>query len=414
MPTDTESGTSLLVARQPLFDRSLDIIGYELLYRENALATVADSHELSMMTHVTLASAVLGIGLEPLVGSTPAWINLPQDLLEQDLWHALDPRRSVIEVHETTEPTEPVVSALRRARAAGYSLALDDYLPDGKTAGLVGEAQMVKVEMTYDHDLIRRTVAQLRRGHHLLLVAEKVETPNDFEFAYELGFDLFQGWHFGMAETVSGRDMPPVVASVATAMQRLRNPSATDADIEASFQADPTLVIKLLQLANSASYGFRNVTSARKALQLLGRGKLYQWLAILLVACVPRRSGVDDEHLRIALERARFCELIGGRIPGAEDASAYFLSGLLSRMDALIGVPIATVLDRVHAPQHVRDAILGGGGVMAEVLRLSDAVERAQFADARKLADALGVDAQLHAAIVESATWAADTRASLA
>lgn len=408
-PTQVE----LLVARQPLFGRTLDVVGYELLYRDSAQATVANGADASTMTHVTLANAVLGIGLEELIGDSQAWFNMPQELLVEDSWSMLDPARCVIEVLEDTEPTPAVIAALHRARSLGFRIALDDFVLPGPAAALVPLAHIVKLEVTLPEETIAAMVRRLRVQHDLKLVAEKVETPHHFEFAYELGFDYFQGWHFGTAETVSGRDMPPVIAAVATVMQRLRNPAASDVYVEASFQADPALMIKLLRLANSASYGLRNVTSARKALQLVGRDSLYQWLAILLVASIPRRSGVDNERLRVALERARFCEVIGGYVLHGRDASAYFLAGLLSRLDAMMGVPLEAILDRVHAPEEVRHALLDGSGTLAHALRLADAVEHARFVEARDLANALGVGSRLREAVAESSHWAASIRASL-
>lgn len=413
MPVAIDSQVDLLVARQPLFDRTLDVVGYELLYRDSVARDEAGSLDPSLMTNITLANAVLGIGLEELVGRTHAWVNVPQELLEQDVWSVLDPAQYVLEILEDTAATESVMAAMQRAREAGFRLALDDFLPQGPTAPLTHLAHIVKLEMTMPADCLADTVRDLRRRRALTLVAEKVETPAEFEFAYELGFDLFQGWHFGRAETVSGRDMPPVITAVATVMQRLRNTAASDAYVEAGFHADPTLMIKLLRLANSAAYGFHGVTSARKALQLVGRDALYQWLAILLVASIPRRSGVDEERLRLALERARFCEVIGGYVRHGQDASPFFLSGLLSLLDTLMGVPLDVILDRVHAPDAVRAALLDGEGQLARVLQLAEAVEHARFADARDLASTLGVSAHLRESIADSTRWADGIRASL-
>lgn len=413
MHVTTDSQVELLVARQPLFDRTLDVVGYELLYRDSTTRDEAGSLDASLMTNITLANAVLGIGLEELVGRAHAWVNVPQQLLVQDVWSVLDPSQYVLEILEDTTATDGVFAAMQRARAAGFRLALDDFEPQGPTAPLMHLAHIVKLEMSMPTDRLINTVRDLRRRHALTLVAEKVETPEEFELAYEVGFDLFQGWHFGRAETVSGRDMPPVIAAVAMVMQRLRNTAASDAYVEAGFHADPTLMIKLLRLANSAAYGFRGVTSARKALQLVGRDALYQWLAILLVASIPRRSGVDEEHLRVALERARFCEVIGGYVEHGADASPYFLGGLLSMLDALMGVPLDQLLERVHAPPAVCTALLQGEGKLAHVLHLANAVEHARFLEARDMANALGVGSRLREATAESTHWAASIRATL-
>lgn len=415
MTTLAHPDVEILVARQPIFDRSLGVVAYELLYRASADATSAGIADPMMMTNTTLANGVLGIGLDDLVGPAHAWVNLPQDALESDLWTVLDPARCVIELLETVQPTPAARAAIARLHDAGFRIALDDLEIDGPTMALLPHADYVKFQMKEDRQALAAAVHAVRGHHHRpALVAECIETANDFEWAFEHGFEFYQGWHFGRAETVVRRDIPPQITAVAAVMRRIKEPDSTDRDIELGFQADPSLMLKLLRIANSAAFGLRGVHSAKQALQIVGRDALWRWLAILMVASVPRHNGVDEERLRATLERARLCELVGEYRRGHLDASTCFLAGLLSKLDVLLGVPVADVLEKVQVTDDVRDALLHGVGPMAPVLRLADAVEHARFDLARELADTLGVGPRLREFAAEAMKWTHAMRSSVA
>jgi EAL and modified HD-GYP domain-containing signal transduction protein len=239
------------------------------------------------------------------------------------------------------------------------------------------------------------------RARGLDVLAERVETPEALAQAREIGCTLFQGYVFSRPETLDGRAVNVQQATVFHIMALLNEPDATDSALEEAFRSHPSLSLSLLRIVNSASFGGRGVDSIPHAIRLVGREALSRWMLIMLVASVGSRSPVAHEAVVEALVRGRFCETVTAH--GADgDPAARFLVGLLSRMDALLGLPMAKVLERLPVSDDVRAALLEGTGPHARILMLADAYENGDW----PLVDMLAADATLPSLYAEAVAWA--------
>ncbi len=397
----------VLVARQPIFDRADKLVGYELLYRAARSDVAAQGADHATMSSTTLVNAVLSIGFDRLIGRARAWINLPTEFLLHEEWRVLDPSRCVIELLETIAATDETISACRTLREAGYEVALDDFVGGAEYEPLIALAQVIKLDVLGKTPAeLKGEVARLRKHRGLKLLAERVETPAELSAWRAAGFDYFQGYVFSRPEIVTDRDLPPRLVGVVTLLNRLKDPNVNDRQLEEAFQVDPALALRLLRIANSAAIGVAGVSSIRQAIALVGRDMLHRWLALLLAASAPRATDVDAERLLGAVERARMCELLAIAAHRDRDASTLFLTGLLSALDALLGVSMEMLVSRIHVVSDVEEALLRREGPLADVLKLAEACQRADWAEAGALATALEVTDALSAVTSEAAAWA--------
>lgn len=406
-PVTTNEFAEVLVARQPIFDRDDKLVGYELLYRAAATDLAARGADHITMSSTTLINGVLSIGFDRLIGRARAWVNLPTELLLDEQWRVLDPTRCMIEILETVPATPETLAACRALRTAGYEMALDDFVAGAEYEPFIALAHVVKLDVLgQTPDGLRDMVKRLRGHRGLKLLAERVETREELTAWRKAGFDYFQGYVFARPEIVADRDIPPRLAGIVTLMNRLNKPDTTDRELDEAFQADPALALRLLRIANSAAIGVGGVSSIRQAIRLVGRGMLHRWLALLFGASAPRASDVDAERLLSAVERARMCEELAVAAHRPGEASTLFLTGLLSALDALLGVPMATLVERVHVVEDVEDALLRREGPLASVLLLAEACQRADWETARALAAEQGVTRALPPITNEAAAWA--------
>lgn len=397
----------VLVARQPIFDRADKLVGYELLYRAARTAQSAQGADHVTMSSTTLINGVLSIGFDRLIGRARAWINLPAEFLLQEQWRVLDPTRCVIELLETVPANDETIAACRALRDAGYEMALDDFVSGAEYEPLIAMAQVVKLEVLGQTPAsLADMMARLRTHRGIKLLAEKIETPTELALWKTAGFDFFQGYVFSRPEIVGDRDLPPRLVGIVTLLNQLGNPDVSDRQLEEAFQADPALALRLLRIANSAALGTAGVSSIRQAIQLVGRGMLHRWLALLLAASAPRATDVDAERLLSAVERARMCEMLAIAAHRPRESSTLFLTGLLSALDAVLGVSIEMLVSRVHVVDDVEQALLHRDGPLASVLQLAEACQRADWDDARVLAATLGVTEALSVVTSEAAEWA--------
>lgn len=408
--TPPPTAQHVFIARQAVFDARDTRVAYELLYRATRDATQAYVGDLSpsLMCGDTALHALLSIGLERLTNGTLAYVNVTEEHLLGELYKIFDPRAVVLELLESVDGTPAVVDACRRAVADGYTLALDDY--DGRPSldVLLPLVKIVKIDvLERDVSALAPQVARLR-GRGIDVLAERVETPETLAEARAAGCTLFQGYVFSRPETLDGRAVNVQQATVFHILALLNEPDVTDAALEEAFRSHPSLSLSLLRIVNSASFGGRGVDSIPHAIRLIGREALSRWVLIMLVASVGSRSPIAHEAVVEALVRGRFCETVTAR--GANgDPAARFLAGLLSRMDRLLGLPIAQVLERLPVNDDMRAALLDGTGPHATALRLADAYETGDWA----VVDTLSDDDALPGLYAEAVSWANDRLAKV-
>ena len=379
--------SNVFIARQPIFDRELDVAGYELLFRgaNQNVAIISDHDEA---TSTVVMNAFTEIGLDN-VGSTAARGSTSRATSFGGFARTLPRGRVVLELLEDQQVDDALVEALEDHRARGYAIALDDFAGSDELVPALEHVDIVKVDLLgRDPAAVAEDVDRLAR--HVTLLAEKVETREEYERCLELGFDLFQGYFFCKPERMEARGVAPNRLSMLQLVAALQDPKIEIHQLETLVSRDIALSYRLLRYINSAFFGLRReVDSIGRALMLLGVANVKRWATLSIFA------GVDEkprELIETALVRARFCELAGD---GNRDQ--LFTLGLFSVVDALMDAPMEDVLASVPFPEEMRAALIAGTGANGELLETALSFERGDFAPPL---DRFG------AAYVEAMAWA--------
>ena len=404
MECDT-SGLTRFVARQPILDSAQNVIGYELLFRSGVQNYFPDIDKTVASRSVIDKSLLLG--LDVLCGGHRAFINCTREVLVDELLTALPPETTVVEILEGVDVDDEVVAACRRLKEAGYTIALDDFVPGGPQGVLLELADVVKL------DFRELPVAALRRAAHdylargLVLLAEKLETQAEFEQALKLGFTHFQGYFFAKPAMIPLPELPITTLNRLRILQYIASPELDYAKIENGIKQDAALCYRLLRYLNSVHFSLAaEVNSIGQALILMGEQEIRRWVALLVAFVVVQdRPAILFQH---ALQRAAFCErLAAGLRWGGQDC---FLLGLFSLMDAILNLPMPALLQRVTLPETIRQALLGGHGELGRLLQFVKAYESADWSACDKLATLLGTDEERVAqAYVDSVAWTGKT-----
>lgn len=400
------------VARQPIFDRRNEVVAYELLYRDSAQSTAAGRQPANVMCNEMALHAMLTIGLDRLTGGSTAWINITRDHLLNGLHRLFAPQNIVLELLESVSGDDEVVAACERARSEGYVLALDDYDGRSELGPLLPQVSVIKLQIFDRTEKELAPLVRSLRSQGLTVLAECVETAESRDMCQRIGCTLFQGYVFSRPETFAGRAMSVEQITILNILAMLGNDRIPEAKLEEAFQSHPTLSYALLRIVNSAAIGLRSVTSIPHAMRVIGRTPLSRWLHVMLMATVASRSPLAQEAVKQALVRARFCELMTLE-SGLGDPAAQFMVGLLSRLDVLLGMPLAEVLERLPVRDEVRAALLEGTGSHAQTLTTAVAYENADWEAVREQASQAKF--KLHAlmgAYAEATEWATERLAS--
>ncbi|MBT9276385.1 EAL domain-containing protein [Phycicoccus sp. MAQZ13P-2] len=354
------------MGRQPIVDRTGAVMGYELLYRAARSDAPLPSGE-QMTADVVLGALTIGVG--QLVGDKVIFCNAERGVLTGRTPVTLPPARTVIEVLETVTVDDESVQGCRDLVARGYQLALDDFVWIDGAERLLELATIVKIDVQALGREGSLALADRCRPYGVQLLAEKLETLDDLDWAMQSGFELFQGYAIEKPRVVRGQSIPTAaLAHVNLATTLLTEDVDLDA-LESILRREPGLVLQVLQLASvGANHGLRReVRSIREALVMLGTVRIRQWVALTLLS---GRPGAGADGLATALVRARTCELLAAERSVCEPDFA-FTVGLLSALDLLLGVPIEDVAGMLDVPTAVADAAFrrtsAAGELVAEV-----------------------------------------------
>ncbi len=390
-----------LVGRQPIFDRTMNVVAYELLYRSSA-ANHANVVNQDQATSQVIINSFLEIGLQSLVGSKLAYINMPEKFLTGQHPIPFSKEQVVLEVLEHVEVHEELLNGLRRLRDAGYTIALDDFELTEKTKPLVRTAQIIKLDvMNIEPALVRKRFEILRRLG-VKLLAEKIETQEMFEFCKKLGFDFFQGYFLCRPNIVKGAQMPTNRLALLQLLSDINKPDIEVHQLEKTVSRDVGLSYKLLRVINSAQFGVRNkVESLKQALVMLGMKNIKHWATLIAMASIDNKP---YELIVVSLQRARMCQLIA-EARRAPNGDAYFTAGLFSTLDAVLDKPFAEVLPQLSLTEELNAALEKHEGPIGAVLKSCMAYEQGDWA-ATPL-DGLSATA-LQKSYLESIRWASD------
>jgi c-di-GMP-related signal transduction protein len=393
------------VARQPIFDREEKVFGYELLFRnglENSFFS-ADADAADTASRATLDSSLL-MGLDVLCDGKRAFVNCTKDTLIKGLVTLLPSQSTVVEILENVPPDPDVMGACRRLKEGGYLIALDDFVVDDSREPLAEMADIIKVDLRLT--TVEQRVGLMKRygQGRCRMLAEKVETQEEFTSSRNQGFVYFQGYFFRKPEMLATRDMPANQINYIRMLQAVSRPDLDVPAIERLIKGEASICYRLLRYMNSAVFGFKSeIHSVRHALSILGEREVRRW--VRLVAAVGAGQDKPSDLVLSALVRARFGELLSPKVQHGE--SDLFLLGLLSLIDAMLEIPIAEVLEQIPLDQETKAVLLGKPSVLRPIYQLMLAHESGEWAAAAQVSDSLHLNAEEVASLYwQAQQWA--------
>ena len=388
-----------IVSRQPILDHLERVVAFELL---SPPVNGADGEA----TASVLTQAIADIGLPRLVGARPAHVEVSREFLLKVRPLPLSPERVVLEVRADQQADELLLMALREASLAGFRIALDGFRADVASDALLDLADSVKLDVgTLDDEEIEAAV-NVARGRGLALIADGVATREVYGFCRGLGFDAFQGQYFSQPVLVAGAAAPTYRLRALSLLAQ--GESTSFEQLERVIMEDPGLSLKLMKLANSAFFAGRHpVGSIRQALMALGSVAVRRWATLLVLAGTSDRP---SHLLELGLMRARLCEQVAGRTSGAEPDRAFTI-GLFSVVDALLGVPLAHVLNDLPFDERTNRALRKHEGPEGRLLAGVIAYESGDFSGCEQAGVSL-IDIAL--AYSEALDWTDGALAQLA
>jgi len=404
LTTSAEVVVKKFVARQPILDRDKTLFAYELLFRsgvENYFHSDAPDRASSSV----MVDSFLVLGMQSMTGGRKAFINVTKNVIVNQYATLLPKELAVVEVLETVEPDEQVVAACEILKKKGYLIALDDFVYRTKLEPLIRLADFIKVDFQATSEWIRRHLVQQYSPRGIRMLAEKVETPEQFREATDMGYTYFQGYFFCKPEILIGRDIPAFKQNYLWILQEINKEEPDIAQLEQVLKQETSLCYKFLRYLNSAAFDFvGEVRSLRHALTLLGINEVRKWVSLVALACMGEDK--PKELVVSAVMRAKFCENLALKSSLKSRATEFFLMGLFSMLDAILERPLGEILDEVRISKDVKSALLNGVNLFRYVYELVLAYEKAKWDRATQFVISLRTsESMVSQAYLDAISW---------
>ena len=395
------------VARQPILDRSQNVFGYELLFRNGVEDYFNADPELAARS--TLDSSLL-YGINTLCDNRLAFVNCTREILFKDLITLLPPTQTVAEILETVEPEARVIAACKRLKSFGYLIALDDFAPNDPRAALCEFADIIKVDVRATRPEERAGLMHRFKSTKCKMLAEKLETPHEFQQARDMGFAYFQGYFFCRPEIVMGREVPASRLHYLRLLEMVSRREIDLREIEKLLKQEASICYRLLRYLNSPLFGFAlEIKTIRHAMAVLGEREMRRW--IRLIVTVGAAEQKCSELVLMGLARARFCELLSRHMQSDSDL---FLMGLLSIMDAILEVRMDVLLDQLPVDHDTKAALLGQKSSLRPLYQLMLAQESGEWSQSSELAKQLKVrDEKVALTWFQALEWAQEATSGM-
>lgn len=409
-------GEQYFLGRQPILDRTQQIIGFELLFRSKESLLAAKILDTEVASASVILNALSDFGFQDVLGRHRGFFNVTLEMLMSDAVELLPKDRVVIELLETIMMDQQVVERCRTLKSLGFTLALDDHVYSPALHDIYQVVDIIKLDILEIPEEELPGIVERLRAWPLTLLAEKVESAEQYETCSALGFNLFQGYYFARPVVLKQNKFDVGKLTMLQLMEQVMSETEI-AEIEETFKQNPGLTYNLLRLVNSVAIGLRvRIKTLRHALTVLGLDQLKRWITLALYASKDS-GGAQSPLLEIAAMRGKLMELLVQSLPvpgGREHADRAFMAGILSLIDVLFEVSMEELVEKLNLVDDVRAALLQRGGALGELLLLAEKLEQADFAGVNVHLDECGLTLdKLLSAQLETIAWSDRLSASL-
>ncbi|MBM7614152.1 EAL and HDOD domain-containing protein [Alkaliphilus hydrothermalis] len=379
----------MFIARQPIFSKSLKVYGYELLFREDI-----ESKSFGQATATKATATVLGglfeIGIDRIADGKPAFVNFGYDLLLSDTLELLNPKSLVIEVLEDITVDDEVLNRLIFLKSKGYQIALDDFIEDYDLYPIVPLADIIKYDLIATPlDTIQMEVKRALQQNKILL-AEKIETEEQFLMAKDMGFTLFQGYFFSKPNIIGKtNDNKSNKVQYARIINELKKDEPSYKTLAKVFETDVNLSYRLLKVISNRS-DKDLIYSIKKALIYMGFKEIERWINILMLQDLSTNK--PEELVKLSLVRAKLGELIADNSSFKKRKQEISMMCLFSNIDAILDETMDEALLEISVTDDIKESLICKRGILRPICELIYSYEKGNWDEVKVIAEEIGID----------------------
>ena len=365
-------------ARQPIFNMNNDTVAYELLYRNSIDSTSYNYYDGNNASARVINSAFFGGDPRQIFNGKKVYINFTEDLITNKTALLLPNDLLVVEILEDIRPTPEVIEALSELKQNEYVIAMDDFVYSDETAVFLDYAKIVKIDFRDDREIIEKTATECRKRKKWIL-AEKIETEEELEYAKSLGALLFQGYYFSKPILVTQKNLTPMQVTFLRLVAKLNNEDASLREVSKIIQTDAAMTLKFLRFVNFLRNDWtEKIKSVHQAVILAGLKRTREFIYFIGLNQI-NQSGID-EVVTTGFFRAKFCEILSKEITSdSKVTEEMYLMGLMSIVTDRHFDGSDEAVEPLPLSAEIKSGLLGKEGIYGDILKAVLAYENAKW-----------------------------------
>lgn len=394
-----------LYSRQPILDKDLEVFAYEIKYRsDDKCPTIYNAERMSAET---ILNAYTELPIENLLEGKRGFLYLSSQIFKMPPPVSSD--QLIIGISNNTDIDNDLINIVKQLKENGFLISLTNSFSGENQHELFKLADIIKLDVSdQSPQELRRKIYPLS-NYKTQLLAENIETKEQYLQCQKLDFSLFQGRFISTPYVVRGKKLGVDQKAVLNLLCVLQDPNTEFEEIESVIATSSVLTYKLLRLSNSPSLSLQvHVDSVHKALVILGMDKVRTWGSLLALTLMPSKPKILCSN---ALIRGRMCRLLAELFLVDEvRGDSLFTAGLLSTIDLFLDLPMKTLINSLRLPPWLKDTLLEHKGNMGLILHTAVCYEKGYFHDVdwNRLRE-FGVNRDaVQSAYHDSILWAAD------
>jgi len=376
----------LFIARQPIFNSSMGVYGYELLYRDSETAKILGEVSAKEATSEVLGS-LFEIGIDNITDGTRAFVNFDQEFLLSKSIEMIKPEKLVIDILEDVKIDETLMERLGELKDKGYRIAVDDFVEDYDNYPLVSDIVKFDIMATPIISIRYEIKNAIRQGKTIL--AEKIETKEEFQLAKEMGFNLFQGYFFkNPSAIIQSNNKKSIKMNYLRILSELREDEPSYDTISEIIESDVNLAYRLLRIINNSRL---EVTfhSIKKSLLFMGFKEIERWIQLLMIQDLATDKPL--ELMNVSIIRSKFGGLLANDYNLKSQYNEIVTMLLFSTLDAILDLPMKNALEGILLSENIREALINKTGELRPILDIVVAYEKGEWDEVEKLSETLEI-----------------------
>jgi c-di-GMP-related signal transduction protein len=385
----------LFIAKQPIFDRNKNVFSYELLYRLGD-KNIYEASDGDFASANVILNCFNVIGIKKLTNSKKTFINFTKTLLTEEIATIFPKDSLVIEVLEDIHGDTDILAYCKNLKDLGYEIALDDFVFNEDFISLCKLANYIKIDFRITPIEEQKQVLEKIKFSNIKLIAEKVETQEEFTAAKKMGYDYFQGYFFSKPVIFPFNDIAPIKINYLRLLEKANNPEVNVDELNEIISHDISLSFNLLKFINSAAFFLKTkINTVKQALVFLGENETKKWLTLIILKGLNNEP--NSELINYTLERSRFMSTIAQKYNTIKkthiNADEAFLTGMLSTLDVLLNRPLEELMEEIPASDVIINAILHKSGNIGTLLKLAESYQSADWKNLLDIMKAENIEA---------------------